>query len=129
MGGNLGLKYAGELAHAAPDELKGVVGISPLMDLAVSSAALHEPQNRFYEQHFLRSMRERIRRKAELFPRLYLSFYADGGLRRIHTMRDFDEYVVAPYGGFNDADDYYHSVASSRVAGKLGVPTLIVHAL
>jgi predicted alpha/beta-fold hydrolase len=129
MGGNLVLKYAGELGDAAPAALKGVVGISPLMDLAASSAALHEPQNRFYEKHFLRSMLDRIRRKAELFPRLYMPFYASGGLRRIHSMRDFDENVVALYGGFTGAEDYYYSVASSNVAGQLHVPTLIVHAL
>jgi uncharacterized protein len=129
MGGNMVLKYAGELGSTVPPMLKAVVGISPLMDLALSSAALHEPQNRFYEQHFLRSMRERVRRKAELFPRLYMPFYTSDQMRNLQSMRDFDEYVVARYGGFTGADDYYYSVASSRVAGQLHVPTLIVHAL
>lgn len=129
MGGNLVLKYVGELGKAAPSVLKAAVGISPLMDLAASSAALHEPQNRFYERYFLGSMMHRVHRKAELFPRIYMPFYSSGRLRGIHTMRDFDEYVVATYGGFAGADDYYYSVASSRVAGQIHVPTLIVHAL
>lgn len=129
MGGNLVLKYAGELEATPPAALKAVVGISPLMDLAASSAALHEPQNRLYEKHFLRSMIDRIRRKAELFPEIYLPFYASGILQKITTMRLFDEYVVAKFGGFANADDYYHSVASSRVASQLSVPTLILHAL
>lgn len=129
MGGNLVLKYAGDLGNAVPSTLKALVGISPLMDLAVSSAALHEPQNRFYEKYFLRSMIDRVRRKATLFPELYLKFYASGLLKRVQSMRDFDEYMVARFGGFVNADDYYHSVASSRVAAKLSVPTLIVHSL
>src|SRR5271170_1296103 len=129
MGGNLVLKYAGELGDSAPSVLKAVVGISPLMDLAASSAALHEPQNRFYEKYFLRSMIDRIRRKAELFPEIYLPFYAGGMLRKLRSMRDFDEQVVARFGGFADADDYYYSVASSKVASQLSVPTLIVHSL
>jgi uncharacterized protein len=129
MGGNLALKYAGELGDIAQGVLKAVVGISPLMDLAPSSAALHEPQNRFYEKYFLRSMIDRVRRKAELFPEIYLPFYASGMLRRLRSMRDFDEQVVARFGGFADADDYYYSVASSRVASQLSVPTLIVHSL
>jgi predicted alpha/beta-fold hydrolase len=129
MGGNLVLKYAGELGTSAPAVLKAVVGISPLMDLAASSAALHESQNRFYEKYFLRSMTDRVRRKAELFPEIYLPFYASGMLRKIHSMRDFDKYVVASFGGFAGADDYYYSVASSRVASQLTVPTLIVHSL
>jgi len=129
MGGNLVLKYAGDLGTGVPSVLKAVVGISPLMDLAVSSAALHEPQNRFYEKYFLRAMIDRVRRKATLFPELYLKFYASGALKRMRSMRDFDEYVVARFGGFANADDYYQSVASSRVAPRLSVPTLIVHSL
>jgi uncharacterized protein len=43
MGGNLVLKLAGERGAAAPPYLKAVVGVSPLMDLADSSAALYEP--------------------------------------------------------------------------------------
>ena len=56
MGGNLVLKYAGEAGAAAPPELRAVAGISPLMDLAPSSKALHEPANRIYEWKFLRGM-------------------------------------------------------------------------
>jgi predicted alpha/beta-fold hydrolase len=44
-------------------------------------------------------------------------------------MREFDHHIVARYGGFADADDYYYSVASSQYAGSLRVPTLIVHSL
>ncbi|WP_254062276.1 YheT family hydrolase [Acidobacterium sp. S8] len=129
MGGNLVLKYAGELGADVPSVLKAVAGISPLMDLAASSAALHEPQNRFYERYFLRAMVDRIRRKAELFPAIYLPFYASGMLRKLSSMRMFDEHVVARFGDFADADDYYLSVASSRVASQIHVPTLILHAL
>jgi predicted alpha/beta-fold hydrolase len=129
MGGNLVLSYAGQLGNNAPPFLKAAAGISPLMDLAVSSAALHEPQNRFYERYFLHSMLARVRRKAELFPRLYFPLYANRVLKKVHSMRDFDEYIVAPYGGYTNADDYYYSVASSNVASKLSVPTLIVHSL
>jgi uncharacterized protein len=125
MGGNLVLRFAGERAERVPRQLKAVVGVSPLMDLAPSSAALHEAQNRIYEWHFLRSMKERVRRRKAMYPRIY----GDARVEKIRTMRDFDNEIVARYGGFRDADDYYASVASSRQAGQLSVPTLIVHAL
>lgn len=125
MGGNLVLRYAGQLGKRAPRQLKAVVGVSPLMDLAPSSAALHERQNRLYEWHFLRNMKERVRRRKTMFPRIY----GDAHVAKIRTMRDFDNEIVARYGGFRDADDYYASVASSRHAAQLSVPTLIVHAL
>src|SRR5579862_791376 len=125
MGANLVLKYSGEVAAAPPRQLKAVVGISPLMDLAVSSAALHEPQNRVYEWHFLRSMLARVRRKAALFPKIY----GTAALEKIRSMRLFDEHIVARYGGFTGADDYYYGVASSKYAGQFRTPMLILHSL
>ena len=125
MGGNLVLKYAGDAGLAAPPELKAVVGISPLMDLAASSKALHEPANRVYEWKFLRGMLRRFRKKMMLFPDIYGVIELNG----IVSMRDFDHNIVARFGGFADADDYYQTVASSRVAGKLALPTLLIHAL
>lgn len=125
MGGNLIFKFAGEVASAPPPQLKALVGVSPLMDLDVSSAALHERQNRVYEWHFLRNMIARVRRRMELYP----DIYGDAKLEKIRSMRLFDEHIVARYGGFADAEDYYDKVASSRFADRLNVPTLILHSL
>jgi uncharacterized protein len=125
MGGNLVLKLAGERGATSPPYLKAVVGVSPLMDLAASSAALRKPQNRLYESRFLIELLRRFRRKIDLYPGLYKA----DGLDKIRTVRQFDEWVVARYGGFTGADDYYHSVASSNWAQDIAVPTLILHAL
>ncbi len=130
MGGNLVLKFAGEQALAARElQPLAVVGISPLMDLAVSSAALHEPANRLYEWKFLRAMLGRIRRKALLFPKLYSVLEREGVPGRIHSLRDFDHQIVARFGGFRDADDYYQTVRSSHFASAFRTPTLILHSL
>lgn len=126
MGANLVLKYAGE--GCAP-QVQALVGVSPLMDLAASSAALHEPRNRVYEWRFLRAMKRRLRAKALLFPALYGTLAEEGVYARIRTMRDFDGEIVARYGGFRDADDYYTRAASSQFAARLPVPTLILHSL
>ena len=132
MGGNLVLKYAGELAGelspSTPNPVRAVAGVSPLLDLAPSSAALHLPLNRLYEARFLRAMKRRLRGKARHFPQLYGSLEAEGVYDRIHSLRDFDGEIVARYGGFRDADDYYEQVRSSRFAASFAVPTLILHA-
>jgi predicted alpha/beta-fold hydrolase len=125
MGGNLVLKLAGELGGAPPPYLRAVVGVSPLMDLVASSVALHEPQNRLYESTFLAELLRHFRRKVELYPGLYSA----DGLNKIRTLRQFDEQVVARYGGFAGADDYYCSVASSNWVQDITVPTLILQAL
>ncbi len=125
MGGNLVLKLAGDLGATAPEHLKSVIGISPAIDLGPSADALHEPLNRVYEMKFLRSLLQRYRRKAELFPQRFDKSRAN----HIDTLRGFDDRVTAYYAGFTGADDYYYRAASARVIDKITVPTLIIHAL
>jgi len=125
MGGNLVLKYAGELGNAIPSYLKAVVGISPAMDLAACSNALHEWQNRLYEWSFLRGLLRRFKTKAELFP----EFYDGESAKGIRTLREFDDQIVARYSGFADAEDYYAKTGSSVVASQIRVPALVIHAL
>lgn len=125
MGGNLVLKLAGDLGEHAPGYLKAVIGVSPVMDLGPSADALHEPRNRIYEWKFMRGLLARYRRKVELFP----AIYSAAGIEAIRTIRQFDDRITAPYSGYLGADDYYHRAASTRVVGRIAVPTLVVHSL
>jgi len=120
MGGNLVLKLAGEWGGRPP--LVAVATVCPAIDLALSADALHEPANRIYERHFLRSLMRRFRRKAELFP----GIYPTRGIGPVRSIREFDQKIVAPFCGFRDADDYYYRAASARVVDCIAVPTLIL---
>ena len=124
MGGNLVLKLAGDLADSAPPELRAAVGVSPAMDLAPSADALSRGANRMYEWRFLRGLRRRYFRKALLFPDRYELKY----LKRLRTIREFDDQITARYSGFTGADDYYARASASRVAEKISIPTLVIHA-
>ncbi len=124
MGGNLVLKLLGEWGEQAPKQVIAGVGVSPAMDLAVSADALHDPANRFYEWRFLRGLRKRVRRKAELYPGLYDLRYLQG----LRSLRDFDDQITARYCGFAGAQDYYTRAASSNVLDRIAVPTLVLHA-
>ena len=124
MGGNLVLKCAGDWGERAPAHVRAVCAVSPAIDLAPSADALHEPTNWIYEQKFLWGLMRRYRRKARLFPERY----SLTGLKRMRSVRDFDEYITAPHSGFSGADDYYHRAASARVIERISLPTLIVHA-
>jgi len=123
MGGNLVLKALGEWGAQAPAQIMAGVGVSPAMDLAASADALHDRANRIYEWKFLRGLRRRIKRKAELFP----DRYDIGYLRGVRTLREFDDQVTARYCGFRDAEDYYTRAASSQFLDGIAVPTLILH--
>jgi uncharacterized protein len=124
MGGNLVLKMAGEFAGAAPPQLRGVAGVCPTVDLAKCADALALPGNFIYEEHFVRSLKKRMRRKAELFP----GKFDLGPMARVRTLRDFDDRITAKYCGFLDAGDYYARSSALRVAAGIRVPTLIVTA-
>jgi predicted alpha/beta-fold hydrolase len=124
MGGNLVLKMAGELAGAAPRQLRGVAGVCPCIDLAACADALALPGNFVYERHFVRRLKKRMWRKAALFP----GKFDLGPLASVRSVREFDDAITARYCGFRDAADYYQRSSALRVAAEIRVPTLIVTA-
>ena len=126
MGGNLVLKLLGEWGEQAPPEVKAGVGVSPAMDLAPSSDALHLPVNRVYEWKFLNGLKRRMLRKQALYPETYKFSRRD--LQLLRSLRDFDDRIMSPYCGFRGADDYYARASAANVVDRIAVPTLILHA-
>ncbi len=124
LGGNLALKLAGELGDAAPAGLVAVCAVSPTMDLAACVDALERRSNFPYEWNFVRNLKGRMRRKAAAFPG---AFPLDP-LKRIWTVRQFDEAYTAPHHGFRDAADYYYRASALRVIDRIRVPALIMTA-
>jgi len=124
MGGNIVLKMAGEFGAEAPAELKGVIGICPAIDLAACADDLAEARNFIYERHFVNSLKRSMRLKAAMYP----GRYPLDGLRRVRTVREFDDVITARFCGFRDADDYYYRASALRVMAEIRVPTLILTA-
>jgi uncharacterized protein len=126
MGGNLVLKMAGEYGAAAPAELRGFAAVAPSFVLAACADALEEPRNFIYERYFVRKLKARMRRKAELFPERYAAQVGNGTLRSIGSVREFDEMITAPCSGFAGAEDYYARASAINVIGAIARPTLIL---
>jgi len=124
LGGNLALKLAGDYGADTPPQLRAICAVSPTMDLERCVRALEARENRLYEWNFVRNLKARMRRKARLFP----DRYGLNALRRIKTVREFDEAFTAPHHGFRDAHDYYYRASALRVIDKIRVPTLIITA-
>jgi predicted alpha/beta-fold hydrolase len=124
MGGNLIMKMAGELASAAPPELRAVAGVCPPIELAVCSDAVGLPRNYIYNSHFVRNLKNRVRRKEKIFP----GKFDLRPLAGVRTVREFDDAITAKYCGFRDAEDYYTQSSASRVVAEIRVPTLIITA-
>lgn len=124
LGGNLALKFFGEHGARLPKELRGVAAVSPSLDLSSCSDRISERSNWVYQRRFLRSFARRMRHKAKLYPDIYRT----NELRRIRTIRDFDEHYTAVHGGFSSAADYYQQASALPLIKHIQQPTLIIHA-
>lgn len=123
MGGNLVLKAAGEAASSEP-ALNGAIAVCPNIDPTQCVAALEHPRNWIYHNHFLASMKARMRRKAVLFPdRWNLS-----DLNAIRTLREFDDRFTARDGGYRSGADYYDRAGARHVLKSIAIPTVIITA-
>lgn len=123
LGGNIVLKLAGEFGDSTPRALRGVVAVSPSIHLPSCADAIELRSNFIYHIRFLMSLRDRMRRKASLFPDRYdISL-----LRRIRTIREFDNIYTAPAAGFRDAADYYERASALPYIKQIRIPSLIIH--
>ncbi len=125
MGANIVLKMAGEWGDDIPEAVRGLVAVSPPIELAASSKAIDTGfWNGLYQRSFLKELTALVRRKAEAHP----GRYDVAALRGVRNLRDFDGRFVAPCFGFADADDYYERASAGRVVAAITVPTLVLHA-
>ena len=124
LGGNMTLKLAGEYGDETPAEVKAICAVSPSVDLRTSTTLMARRRNWIYQQSFLRRLKMRIRKKAELFPELYDA----SRLHEIKSVEQFDNRYVAPAFGFANANDYYAQASALRFIGRIRIPTLIIHA-
>src|SRR5712671_1892698 len=93
MGGNLVLKMAGELAGAAPRQLRGVAAVCPALDLARCVDAVGLRTNFLYQRHFVSGLKDRMRRKAKLLP----GKFDLSRMVSVSTLREFDDVITATH--------------------------------
>jgi predicted alpha/beta-fold hydrolase len=124
LGGNLTMKLAAEVSSAGDLPIRGVVAISPTIDLETCVTAIERRSNVVYQFNFVRNLKARLRRKARLWP----GRYDLRPLGSIWTIRKFDEIYTAPSHGYRGASDYYHRASAIRVVDRIRVPALILTA-
>lgn len=124
LGGNIVLKYLGEMGLKAHPEIKAGVAFSVPCDLTSSSLRLGERDNKIYMRRFMDGLKEKIHLKNDAFP-------GQLDLNGIHTMKTFEEFddrFTAPLNGFNDARDYWTRASSKPHLSEITVPSLLVQA-
>jgi predicted alpha/beta-fold hydrolase len=119
LGGHLTLRLGTE---AGDPRLAAVAGICAPLDLALSQRAIDSPLRWPYRRYLLSGLLDIYAAVAARHP---VPLPVEQ-VRRIRTIREWDDLVVAPRHGFADAADYYvrESVAP-RLPG-LRVPALLL---
>jgi len=125
LGGNLTLKFMGELNEYIQPEIKCAVTFSVPIDLNSGSNEIQKPKNKMYSLRFLKRLRKKLRAKhAIMGDRFPLN-----RVESIKTLREFDNIYTGPLHGFKDANDYYAKSSSLFYLEKIANPTLIVNAI
>jgi predicted alpha/beta-fold hydrolase len=122
LGGNLTLKYLGEQGAGAGIE-RAVVFSVPL-HLSSSSYRIEQGGSRVYSRRFNRTLKRKIQEKAARMP----EHVSAANLKKVRTLRDFDDLYTSQLHGFRDAEEYYERNSSIHFVGRIAVPTLIVNA-
>ena len=125
LGGNVLLKWLGEVGEAAPPELLGVVGISVPFDVAACARVLDRGLHRVvYAANFLKTMRAKVIEKAGRYP----GFVDVAAACRARTFARYDRIVTAPLAGFRDEVDYWTQSSSGPYLARIRRPTLLLGA-
>lgn len=125
MGGGQTLRFLGEHEeHPLAENIFGAVAISTPCSLLDSVLALAKKSNRIYEKKFLYKLKEKVRRKAELFPDIDIS-----GLDEMKKIKEFDDAYSGPLHGLRDAQHFYEHCNPFPFVEKINQSVLILNAL
>jgi predicted alpha/beta-fold hydrolase len=125
LGGNLLLKYLGDQAGGIDPRIQAAVAFSVPCDLARSAKRLEHWMNRIYMARFMRTLRAKVKEKAQRFPEQV----SVAGLDAMRTFAEFDDVYTGPIHGFKGAEDYWTQSSCRYVLNNIAVPTLLISAL
>ena len=124
LGANLALLMLGRRRGALPPGLSAAVAVSPPLDLSACADAMEAPRNRLYQRRFVRMLSDSYRRRQRARPDLFPAG-REVGLR---TVREFDERITAPFGGYESAADYYARSSAGPWLAAIDRPSLVLSA-
>jgi predicted alpha/beta-fold hydrolase len=124
LGANLALLAASRGRERLPAAVGAVTAISPPVDLAACADALERWDNRLYQRYFMVMLKDAYRRRHRRHPDLFPAGLEAGA----RTVREFDDRITAPFGGYVGVDDYYQRSSSGPHLTAIDRPTLMITA-
>jgi len=124
LGANLLLLMLGRRRGRLPASLSRCVAVSPPVDLSACADALEAPGNGLYERYFMQMLTESYRERHRARPDLF----AAGRERGLRTVREYDDRITAPFGGYESAAQYYERSSAGPWLASIDRPTLLLAA-
>jgi uncharacterized protein len=124
LGANLALLALGRRRAGLPAGLGGLAAVSPPLDLSACADALEAPGNGLYQRYFVQKLSEGYRQRRRTRPDLF----AEGRERGLRTVREYDDRVTAPFGGYESAAQYYERSSAGPWLGDIDRPALVLAA-
>lgn len=112
LGGNLILKMAGELGAKAPAQLKRLIAVCPVINLATTERLISLSKHWLYHRYYLLNLLNQTDR------------WVKG--EKISSIYEFDEKITAAYWGYANAIDYYNKASSRVFIPNIQVPCDLV---
>jgi uncharacterized protein len=126
LGGNVALKFLGELGPAA--KKRGIVGAAVTcvpFDPVASQGKLDKGVNRIlYSENFLATLKKKAERQIAKFPG---SFDIER-VRKCRTIGEFDDEFISKIYNFEGKEDYYRRNGAKWWLSKICVPTVAINA-
>ena len=124
LGANLTLLMLGRRRKLLPKGLTAAAAVSPPVDLAACAAALEAPGNGLYQHYFMTMLSEAYRRRHTSRPDLF----GAGRELGLRTVREYDDRITAPFGGYESAAQYYERSSAGPWLAAIDRPALLLAA-
>ena len=123
MGGTLALNMLAEAGNMRIGNLERSFVISPPLDLAHVEQHFRTFWGRRYNRFFVRRIWPQVLRRWQQFPEMAPS----PAFKQPKRLRDIDELIVAPAGGFASAEDYYQQTSPGPKLPSIKQPVTILY--
>jgi len=124
LGANLALLMAGRRRAELPPGLLGLVAVSAPVDLSACADALEARGNGLYQRYFMQMLAEGYRQRHRARPDLF----TEGRERGLRTVREYDDRITAPFGGYESAAQYYERSSAGPWLAEVDRPALVLSA-
>lgn len=124
MGGNITMKYLGVNGKDVPEQVRSGIAVSSPADLYSSTIRLEKWDNYLYNQRFLYSILDKVRKKAELYPDLI----DVKNIPKVKNWHDFMTYFYAPLHDCKSVEEFYEYATAKNFVAGTDRPVLLVNA-